>query len=119
MSNEMRYYSFYNSEPNKPIQIELRTVESGWLSYYVSRGKNSRPSATKNLSFAYSGVYGGKMKLTPELLKNRKYKDARGHYVIGIVQNSFSANDTVKVPTKYTLKVITNPDDLVYASLGN
>jgi hypothetical protein len=61
LNDSIRYFYFYNNNPTFNMDIEVRTINSGTIRFFLARGKNSRPDASKNLKQAWSNQYGGKL----------------------------------------------------------
>lgn len=95
----------------------MRTIDQGWLVYYLGRGKNERPDQSANLMTAWSSPNGGELKLDPEFMKARKFKDMKGYYIVGITCSPYITFNN-QDPVRYTLKVVTNENDPQFVSMN-
>ena len=86
-AGEIRYFHFYSHNPNEPVVVTADSLNRADLDIFVSRGKDSRPTADNNL--VRSTIYGSSyVQILPQNLKAKGYSDFTGYYVVGIKATS-------------------------------
>jgi hypothetical protein len=86
-SGEVRYFHFYSHNPNEPIVVTADSLNRADLDIFISRGKDSRPTADNNLvrSLIYGSSY---VQIQKKDIQSKGFADFAGYYVVGVKATS-------------------------------